>query len=336
MSKNPLVSVILYAYNCEQFVQQAIQSLLSQDYEPMEFFLSDDGSTDNTFELIQKIAAQTSRKVIVNQNKPNKGICNQINSGIRSTSGSLVLLANADDLYPMDYVRSLIEAWAATDPSPTLVWSTLEQIDERGNPRQKLQLQELGGRRLSQLVRSRFSGPGATGLLFDRRVFEEFGPLPDNLNLEDACINCRAILLGSPLHISKPSVKYRVHDGNISQVYLGGDYESWLVRRKKRAVWQSSEGHRAYIEILRDMYQRPASAHSKEDICQARWIAIEKIMESSILADFYSEDKTVSVSARWATIARIAKLLIKLSVKRWLPFIERRNLQWEYDQYTKG
>lgn len=335
MTNFPKVAVILYGFNSARFVERTVRSLLSQDYADIEFFFSDDGSTDGSFEAMRAACAASQRTVQFNRNDANLGICQQINLGVARTTAPLIMLANADDLYPEDYITTLVSAWATHTPSPTVVWAELAQIDENDAPLNRTLPQRLAGESLSARIASRAQGPGATGVLLDRRVFSEFGPLPENLMLEDACLNARAFMLGPALQIRRPLVQYRVHSGNISQVYKAGEFDQWRQRHKVRAVWQSSQGHRAYVEMLRDLYQRPADRIEAKDLKQARWVAVEKIVETALLADYYADDQTVPPSSHWSMVWRLGLLQLKLTLKRWFPSIQARNLRWEFDQYTK-
>ena len=66
----PLISFCLFAYNQERFIRKAVEGALSQNYSPLEIVLSDDCSTDSTFEIIKEMAAcyHGSHSIILNRN----------------------------------------------------------------------------------------------------------------------------------------------------------------------------------------------------------------------------------------------------------------------------
>lgn len=333
----PSVCIVLYAFEEERFVGDAARSLLAQDYDgPLEIVLSDDGSKDRTFEIMSELARRYAgpHRILLNRNPTNLGIGAQINRAIEMTTGRLVVLANGDDLYPPHRVSRLVETWAR-EGRPTAVWSDAEQIDADGRPRGvRMKL----GRVFETLeggVKVRFGGPGATCLMLDRKVFEAFGPIPDNMLLEDNPLFMRGFLLGPVRYVDEPLVQYRVHDDNISQVYHTGDFEDWRARRRKRAVWHAREGCRAFIEMLRDMHQAPATGWPARDLSRARWAAIERVCHTTATGDFLSGDQALSERERWGFVARLALLQFKLTLKRFLPWIDRRNEAWEFRQYQK-
>ena len=330
MQDCPLVSVILYGYNSARFVERTVLSLLAQDHPKIEFYLSDDGSSDGSFQIIERACAASTRPVMLHRNASNRGICNQINAGVARTTGPLVMLANADDVYPACYVSRLVDAWSARLPRPTVVWAQLLEIDELDRPTGRVHEQRTSGSTLSARIAGRATGAGATGALYDRRVFSEFGPLPDNLSLEDSCLNARAYVLGEGLHLPEPLVRYRVHQDNISQVYSGGEYPEWRKRRQSRVAWHALQGHRAFVEMLRDLHQRPAASVDAPEVKRARWIAIERLVETAILDAYWTRDAQMSVFGQWAMIGRIARLCLKLTMKRHIPWLDEWRARQEH------
>lgn len=88
----PLVSVVIPAYNAERFVLQAVRSVLDQRYQPIEILLVDDGSTDQTAELVRQHAPTVQ---IIRQE--NAGVAAARNTGLRLARGELICLLDADD-----------------------------------------------------------------------------------------------------------------------------------------------------------------------------------------------------------------------------------------------
>jgi glycosyltransferase involved in cell wall biosynthesis len=74
----PKVSVLMPNYNCEKYLPEAIESILSQSFTDFEFIIIDDGSTDKSWEIIQKYAEKDER-IIAIKNKENLKICKTLN-----------------------------------------------------------------------------------------------------------------------------------------------------------------------------------------------------------------------------------------------------------------
>jgi glycosyltransferase involved in cell wall biosynthesis len=95
-SQPPLVSVIIPSFNTALYVGEAVQSVLDQTYQNLEVHVVDDGSTDNTRDVM-KAFANESRVFYHYQN--NRGEAGARNTGIRASRGSLIALCDADDLW---------------------------------------------------------------------------------------------------------------------------------------------------------------------------------------------------------------------------------------------
>lgn len=333
MTTLPPVALILYAYNEEAFISAAIRSVLEQDYPELEIVLSDDGSTDRTFEIMQEAARDYHgpHRLVLNHNVTNRGIGSQLNAAVAMTTADLILLANGDDICEPDRVRRTAETWIAND-RPTKVWSDLRQIDVEGRLNGRIVAQRLSAPSLTAGMRGRFSGPGAASLGLRRDVFSRFGPLPDNLILEDVPLLMRAMLLGKGVHMEVPVVRYRVHHENISQSYAFAPIDEWRVRNRRRLIWRKGEEVKAYLQMLYDLHQKPAEAWPESDLKHARWVGMEILLENAIQHDYYADDHTVSLGERFGTLVRLAILLLKVRIKRLLPFIERRNERWHHDR----
>jgi len=75
---NPKISVIMPNYNCEKYISGAIESILKQSFTDFEFIIIDDGSTDNSWNIIQEYAKKDDR-IVALRNKKNLKICKTLN-----------------------------------------------------------------------------------------------------------------------------------------------------------------------------------------------------------------------------------------------------------------
>jgi len=102
MSKTlaPRVSCILPVYNGEQFIEEAVKSIISQSFVDFELIVVDDGSTDSTPEKLTTLAASDDRIRIVRQ--PNGGIVSALNNGLNVARGQYIARMDADDVSMKD------------------------------------------------------------------------------------------------------------------------------------------------------------------------------------------------------------------------------------------
>jgi len=95
MDSNPLVSIIIPAYNAEKYIQRALESALAQTYKDIEIIVIDDGSTDKTAEIIKTY--QDPRIIYIFQKNQGQGPAR--NNGIKKSQGEYITFLDADDYY---------------------------------------------------------------------------------------------------------------------------------------------------------------------------------------------------------------------------------------------
>lgn len=213
----PLITFAMFAYNHERFIAEAVRGAFSQTYSPLEILISDDCSTDRTYEIIQAETAGYSGPHIIrlNRNDPNIGFGPSINRVMELARGELIVAASADDVSLPDRVERLYQAYAASDGKALSIFSNAIVIDEHGN-RKGMHLSPIDRRSLSVSYMARRLGGvlGATHV-WHRRAFEVFGPMIEKRSVaEDVIISFRSVLLGEVRFIDEPLVLYRLHSSN--------------------------------------------------------------------------------------------------------------------------
>ncbi|MGH2767038.1 MAG: glycosyltransferase family 2 protein [Actinomycetota bacterium] len=119
-------------YNGERYIEQALNSLLSQSFEDFELVILDNGSMDGTEGICRAYAAKDER-VKYFRNRQNYGIVYNFNTVFRLTTGHYFKWAAADDICEPDYLLRAVEM-LDRDPSVVLVWAKTSGIDENGEP----------------------------------------------------------------------------------------------------------------------------------------------------------------------------------------------------------
>ncbi|MBT1169954.1 glycosyltransferase [Bifidobacterium sp. SO4] len=105
MSENPLISVVIPVYNVEKYLQQCVDSVLEQTYKHLEIILVDDGSTDSSGEMCDRMATLDDRIRVVH--KRNAGLGMARNSGLDVASGQYVMFLDSDDFVDSRMVEEL-------------------------------------------------------------------------------------------------------------------------------------------------------------------------------------------------------------------------------------
>ncbi len=125
---NPLVSVIMPAYNGEKYIGKAIESILSQTYSNWELVIVEDASADNTLCIINQYRNERIRLIV---NRENKGIAYSTNLGIKNAKGKYIALLDDDDIAPADRLWISVDYMECHEKIDILGGSVIF-IDEKG------------------------------------------------------------------------------------------------------------------------------------------------------------------------------------------------------------
>ena len=125
----PLVSVIIPVYNAEKYIEQTIRSVLEQTLEDIEIIVLNDGSKDNSGNIIKRLQDEDKRIIYIP--KSNSGVSDTRNTGIRQASGKYLAFLDADDIWKPENLEEKINALKQTGKK--WVFSDLENIYEEDN-----------------------------------------------------------------------------------------------------------------------------------------------------------------------------------------------------------
>ena len=127
----PVVSVLLTVYNGQRYLAQAMESLLRQTFENFEVIVIDDGSTDDSPEMLRRYATRDPRVRLVS--RANTGMTRALNEGLKLVRGEFVARMDADDVCrPERFARQV--AYLREHPECVAVGSQVQMIDPEGLP----------------------------------------------------------------------------------------------------------------------------------------------------------------------------------------------------------
>lgn len=218
------MTFLLVSYNQEEFIDDAVSGALSQTYAPLELLLSDDCSTDRTFELLSARVAGYSgpHSLILNRTPANVGLIGHLNAAASLASGELIIVAAGDDVSLPNRVTRLVEQYLASGRKAMSLYSNGQVIGPEGEA-ERLFYPRPPSSNAHELETSIISGFSVLGAAhaWDARLMDWFGDLPEDVAWEDWAIPFRAGLLGRIEYVDEVLVQYRRHDSN---VYLGQDH----------------------------------------------------------------------------------------------------------------
>ncbi len=224
LEERPLVTFALFAYNQEKYIREAIEGAFAQTYEPLEIILSDDCSTDRTFEIMEKMAAtyEGPHRLIVRRNPFNMGTALHVQLAFDASKGVLFVVAAGDDISDASRTAKLFFAWnQAKRPQGVVHSGRLSFIDGERRPigRNAANNSSVQHKVLAGYSHSRWLPAAAPTCAYTREVFEYFGPLLGGSIIEDAPLLLRAALLGEFVFCEDPLVYQRLHDSHSGSGY---------------------------------------------------------------------------------------------------------------------
>jgi glycosyltransferase involved in cell wall biosynthesis len=237
----PLITFMIIAYNQERYVREAVEGAFSQTYSPLEILLSDDCSTDRTFEVMQRMAADYRgvHTVRLNRTEQNLGLGGHISQAMERAWGELIVVAASDDISLPQRTEQVWQAYAESDGKAMSIYSSFVMIDEHGHR------QETVGEAPNETaydIQAYIKAGRVHGCshAWHRRVFDVFGPLYPGTVYEDKAIPFRSVLLGEIRFIEEPLVLYRRHSQSITgpqwRTPAGLDVVGDVVKRQKRRL----------------------------------------------------------------------------------------------------
>jgi len=214
-------SLILLTYNQEQYVYDALVSVLNQDYEELEIVISDDCSTDATWEVVTKtIQSYTgNKKIILNKNFENLGIIGNLNEAFKCSTGALIFTAAGDDISLHNRCSECVKFYLDQKRSCDLIGTDVYDMLEDGSILDIKKIDKLEEWNIDKWFNKRPIFYGASHMM--TRSLLLANPLNPKLSGEDQCLVFRALLMSGAVRLDKPLVLHR--RGGISQKQEHGE-----------------------------------------------------------------------------------------------------------------
>lgn len=209
----PSVTVLMSCYNSEKWLGDAIESILAQTWRDFEFILVNDGSRDDTLEIIRRYAGQDKRIVIID--KKNTGLADSLNWGIRQARGKWIARLDADDLSDSHRLERQI-SFVSNHPDVILLGTGFEEINEFGRCIKVHRIFADHLSLVSRLERGRGFFPHSSAF-YSTITVRQVGAYRSRIRrAEDLDLWLRLSAYGKLAIIAEPLVKIRKHAAQIS------------------------------------------------------------------------------------------------------------------------
>jgi len=241
----PKISVVLPMYNSSKFIEKSLRSILNQTFTDFEVLAIDDGSKDNTSEIVRTI--DDPRVKVIRQR--NKGLLGTDNKGITISRGAFIARQDADDIsMPSRFEKQIL--YLVTNRNVGMVSCYYTQMDEDSEAlgiTQAFPFKSIDVKRAFYLVNPITHG----GTLTRKEVFEKIGLYPvSHEPIEDYKAWCSMADISDVAIIPESLYWYRINSGGISQTQR---HESVQIPKQiAEEQWHKPVVHKKYRDIVRD------------------------------------------------------------------------------------
>jgi len=231
MTKTPLVTIITPAYNRASFLEETIQSVLQQDYKNIEYIVLDDGSTDDSLEIINKY----KNKIIIESHK-NIGEVPTVNKGFRMAHGEIVGIVNSDDPLLPGAIREFV-SFMTKNPEIIVTYSDWRYIDQYGKKIKDIKTEDFN---YESMIATHHCPLGASAFI-TKKILKILGGRDVSFTfVSDYDFWLRAGLIGKFARIPKILVTSRIHPG-----------QATITGRSFKAAWD-------HIRVINKIFSYPS------------------------------------------------------------------------------
>ncbi|MGU3415453.1 glycosyltransferase family 2 protein [Enterobacteriaceae bacterium C34A] len=236
MNTNVSVDIVLATHNGAKFIAAQIDSILSQSHQTFNLIISDDGSSDETIDIVNLYTQKDSR-VSVHFCQGGKGVIENFNNGIRFSRAQYILFSDQDDVWEKNKVELLLNEITSLEvidgkKVPCLGFSNLKVVNEElgviSNDFYKFsKLNPENNTKLNYLT-WRSSVYGCTTIM-NSELLQLAGAVPDKIAMHDHWYAFQAALHGKVFYLPIALINYRQHSANV----VGAHQRSLSARLKR-------------------------------------------------------------------------------------------------------
>ena len=213
MKRDFYISVAMATYNGEKYIREQLDSILKQLNENDEVIISDDGSTDNTVDIINGYIKNDKRIKLLEG--PKNGVKQNFANAISHCIGKYIFLSDQDDVWNDEKVDTVLKAFESNEC--TCVVHNADIVDENLNKLGQtfFEFRKCGPGIIKNIIKNTYIG---CCMVFDRNIVDKILPIPNDIEMHDQWIGILSEKYGSSIFINDDLIKYRRHAGNVSEM----------------------------------------------------------------------------------------------------------------------
>lgn len=268
MSDRPRITILLSTFNGELYLGAQLDSILQQSYENWMLMIRDDGSIDNTLDIIRKYAGIADGRIVHDSSmNGNLGVKQSYSYLLSKNTDQYVAFADQDDVWEKSKLDTLLKRMLQAESSlgvhtPLVVYSDLAVVDDALKPIHSSFIEFSGlseSYAQANTILCRNVAPGCS-MMMNAALVSKAGAIPAQAVMHDYWLMLVARFMGKIVFVPETLVKYRQHGRN----QLGAQSHSTLKWRQVfRSFWWYLKGATFYLDRFAPYQQQAAALLSR-------------------------------------------------------------------------
>ncbi|CAM3199364.1 glycosyltransferase family 2 protein [Lactococcus laudensis] len=211
------INIVMSTYNGEQFLAEQIDSIQQQTFKDWQLLIRDDGSSDQTPEIIKSFVAQDPRIVFINEHdRENFGVIKNFFTLIKHDKADYYFFSDQDDVWLEDKLETMLAAARQyPDQLPLMVYTDLCVVDQNLQVMNQSMIRSQSHHANTELVQELTENTVTGGVAMINHALAEQWRTLDNIIMHDWYLALLATSIGKLVYIDQPGELYRQHDNNV-------------------------------------------------------------------------------------------------------------------------
>lgn len=211
------INIVMSTYNGEQFLAEQIDSIQQQTFKDWQLLIRDDGSSDQTPEIIKSFVAQDPRIIFINEHDcENLGVVKNFFTLIKHDKADYYFFSDQDDVWLEDKLETMLAvARQYPDQLPLLVYTDLCVVNQNLQVMNQSMIRSQSHHANTELVQELTENTVTGGVAMINHALAEQWRTLDNIIMHDWYLALLAAAIGKLVYIDQPGELYRQHDNNV-------------------------------------------------------------------------------------------------------------------------
>lgn len=273
------VDIILSSYNGELYIKEQITSILENTWTDWRLWVCDDGSKDNTKEIVKELEAQYPDKIFWRPNETNKGSAISFLDGARKATGDYVMFCDQDDFWLPNKIQDTLACMKTNEEKfgknmPLIVFTDAKVVDQNLNTMHESfhRSSKLDTTKLDlshMLMENKMMG---CTMMLNRALLSKLVHFPKKVRMHDWWAGIVAAAYGKIVYLNQPTMLYRQHTNNVvgstefSREAVMKKVSTW--KKQKQALLDTQKQAGSLYQLAQDYMENSEENYLDEEVKQ--------------------------------------------------------------------